>query len=173
MPVPTRSAKEKVFHRLFTIGVWVKGVDGILEIAGGLAFLAVGRTTLSNLIFSLTRQELIEDPDDRIANGLRHAFSHLSAGAKLFGSLYLLSHGVVKIALVAGMLRGKLWSFPTAMSILGVFIGYQIYRVCLHGSLGLVGLTMLDVIIVVLIWHEYRRARLGTSLPLAGKHKPG
>ncbi|MEO8426126.1 MAG: DUF2127 domain-containing protein [Verrucomicrobiota bacterium] len=156
----TNPAKEKILHRAFTIGVWVKGVDGILETIGGFLFLLVGRTALSNLVFTLTQHELLEDPDDRLANWLRHASGHLSSDARLFGSSYLLAHGRIKIFLVAGLLRAKLWSYPTAIASLSAFIGYQIYQASLRYSPGLVGLTMFDTIILALTWREYKRAKL-------------
>jgi uncharacterized membrane protein len=150
-----RSSREKWFRRLFKIGVLLKGVDGVLETIGGAVFLFMGREFLKGIVMALTRPELLEDPDDWIANSLRHAFNHLSASGKLFGSIYLLVHGAVKIFLVVALLRGKLWSFPTAAAALIVFMGYQLYRISVHFSWILVGLTVLDSIIVALIWHEY------------------
>ncbi len=150
-----KSFREKWLRRLFKIGVVLKGVDGLLETLGGTVFLCLGRTTLNHLVNMLTRPELLEDPDDLIANSLRHAFSHLSASGKLFGSIYLLVHGAVKIFLVVCLLRGKLWSFPTAMAVLVAFMGYQLYHLHVHFSWLLVGLTVLDSVILLLIWHEY------------------
>ena len=144
----------------------LKGIDGVLETVGGLVFLILKRSTLYNLVQRLTRPELLEDPDDLIANSLRHAFSHLSAGNKLFGSLYLLLHGAIKIFLVVYLLRGKLWSFPVAIAAIIAFIGYQIYHLTVHFSWTLVGLTALDVIIIFLVWHEY-------SYLKRRKEKPG
>ena len=40
-----------------------------------------------------------------------------------------------------------------------VFIGYQLYRIALQPSAGLVLLTAFDVVIVALTWREYRRQR--------------
>jgi len=40
-----------------------------------------------------------------------------------------------------------------------VFIGYQLYRIALWPSAGLVLLTAFDVVIVALTWREYRRQR--------------
>jgi hypothetical protein len=45
----------------------------------------------------------------------------------LFGAIYLLSHGISKVILVALVLRNKLWAYPWLMVLLGVFIGYQLY----------------------------------------------
>ena len=152
--------KEDWLHSLFTVGVWIKGLDGILETAGGILFLFVGRATVSNLVLSLTQHELLEDPDDWLANSLRHTFGHMSSGAKLFGSIYLVTHGLVKISLVLGLVREKLWSFPVAIAVLGGFIGYQAYRLTSHYSFGLGFLTALDLVIVALVWREYQSAKL-------------
>jgi uncharacterized membrane protein len=149
------SQREKWLRRLFRIGVLFKGLDGLLETIGGAVFLTVSRQMLNRLVIHLTRPELLEDPDDLIANALRHAFGHLSASGKFFGGVYLLVHGAIKIFLVVCLLRGKLWSFPTAIMALVVFIGYQVYHLSVHFSWILFFLTMLDIIIIMLIWHEY------------------
>jgi uncharacterized membrane protein len=43
--------------------------------------------------------------------------------------------------------------------VLLIFIGYQLYRIVLQPSVGLVALTVFDAVIVVLTWREYRRQR--------------
>lgn len=150
-----RWSRETWFRRFFQIGVVLKGLDGVMETVGGALFLAVSRTKLTHWVFLLTRPELLEDPDDWIANTLRHTFSHLSVGDKLFGSMYLLVHGAVKIFLVINLLRGRLWAFPVAIGAISAFICYQIYRLSVHFSWTLVALTVLDTIIIFLIWHEW------------------
>jgi uncharacterized membrane protein len=137
------------------MGVIIKGLDGALETIGGILFLLISRQTLNRLVINLTRPELLEDPDDSVANALRHTFNHLSTDGKIFGSIYLLVHGVVKILLVVCLLRGKLWSFPTAIAMILLFIIYQTYRLSTHYSWTLLFLTILDVAIIFLIRHEY------------------
>ncbi|MCL5096247.1 MAG: DUF2127 domain-containing protein [Candidatus Omnitrophica bacterium] len=158
--------REKTLHRLFIVGVWIKGFDGIMETVAGFIFLFVSRGTLISVLFSLTHPELMEDPDDWVANTLRHQFSQMSVGGKLFGGVYLLVHGLLKLFLVAGLLRGRLWSFPTGMIVLVAFIGYQAYRMLHHFSVGLAFLTVLDGLIIALIYNEYchsKRNRLTIS----------
>ena len=141
-------------HRLFTLGVWVKGADGILEIAGGALLLAAGPGTIGAVVRFLTQRELAEDPQDLVANALRHAVHGLGPHAQLFGTGYLIGHGIVKVGLVAGLLRGKLWSYPAALALLSIFIAYQLYRLTYAYSLPLLLLTAVDVVIVLLIWRE-------------------
>lgn len=151
-----QSSREKWLHRLFVVGITVKGIDGILETAGGALFLLLSRPALNQIVVLLTQHELLEDPDDLVANALRHAFSHLSANERLFGGAYLLAHGALKIFLVLCLLRGKLWSHPVAIAFLVLFVGYQVYRVSVHFSWGLTVLTALDVGVALLIWHEWQ-----------------
>jgi uncharacterized membrane protein len=40
-----------------------------------------------------------------------------------------------------------------------LFIGYQLYRIVLHPTAGLIALTVFDVLIVALTWREYRQQR--------------
>jgi uncharacterized membrane protein len=63
------------------------------------------------------------------------------------------------LALVAGLLRNKLWAYPASLMVLGLFMVYQVYRFFYTQSAGLVVLTVLDLIVMVLIWHEYGLVR--------------
>jgi uncharacterized membrane protein len=160
------SFREKWLHRIFVIGIALKGIDGVLETVGGALFLLINRPTLNRIVVLLTQHELLEDPDDLIANALRHVFSHLSAGGKLFGGVYLLVHGTLKIFLVLCLLRNKLWSYPVAIAFLAAFICYQVYRVSVHFSWGLTALTGLDLVVALLIWHEYRYLKRCGGVPV-------
>jgi uncharacterized membrane protein len=70
-----------------------------------------------------------------------------------------LSHGVVKLLLVVGLLRGKLWSYPASLVAMALFIAYQLYRFSITHGLGLIALTVFDIAMIWLIWHEWRVVR--------------
>ncbi len=150
---PTR---ERLLHVLYEIGIWFKGIDGVVEFIGGVLFLAASKALLTRWVIHLTQHELIGDPTDWIATHLRHAVAHLSSNTKVFASLYLVGHGATKILLVwVGLWRRKLWAYPTAIIVLSAFICYQLYRVLHRNSVMLIVLSSLDFIIVLLIWREY------------------
>ena len=71
----------------------------------------------------------------------------------------LLLHGAVKVVLVIALLLNKLWAYPCMIVVLLIFIGYQLYRIALNPSAGLIALTVFDALIVLLTWREYRRQR--------------
>lgn len=145
--------------RAFAVGIVGKGLNGAAELVGGVLLLFVSPDRLHRVVVALTQGELSEDPRDVIATHLLHTASGLTGRATLFGALYLLSHGVVKVILVAALLRDKLWAYPWMIAVLGVFIGYQLYRIALHPTVGLTALTVFDLVIVALTWRELRQQR--------------
>ncbi len=149
----------RLFHRIFTIGIWTKGISGVLEITGGILAFTVTKSTVIRVILLLTQQELVEDPQDAVATLLRHAVEHVTAGSKMFAGIYLIAHGAINMLLAIELLHKKLWSYPAAIGFLCLFIGYQAYRITLHHSFILTIATCLDMVIVLLIWNEYRVVR--------------
>ena len=52
--------------------------------------------------------------------------------------------------------RDLFWAYPAFIIALAALITYHSYRL-LHGvSIGLAALTVLDAVVLVLTWHEYR-----------------
>lgn len=145
--------------RLFVVGIVAKGLNGVVELVGGVLLLLVTPATLQRLASSWTHGELSEDPHDLVATHLLHTADGLTGTAVLFGAVYLLVHGLVKVVLVVAVLRDQLWAYPWLIVVLLLFIAYQLFRIALDPTAGLVGLTMFDAVIVVLTWREYRVQR--------------
>jgi uncharacterized membrane protein len=148
-----------LLDRAFAVGIILKGLDGVLEVVGGILLLVVSPTTIDQLSRFLTQHELSEDPHDFLATHLLHAAGSLTGSSLEFGALYLLSHGLIKIVLVAALLRDKIWAYPWMLVFLIVFIVYQIYRMTFAFSIGLLGLTIFDVVVVWLTYREYGKQR--------------
>lgn len=149
----------RALDRAFRISAALKGVDGALEIVGGVIFLVVSPTSIAALAKTLTQHELSQDPHDFIATHLLHAAGTLTRGSSLFAGLYLLGHGVAKVAVVIGVLREELWAYPTMIALLGAFIAYQLYRLAIHATIGVTLLTLFDAVLVGLTWREFQARR--------------
>jgi len=150
---------EHRIHQIFKVSVLLKGAHALIECAGGLALALVRTSTIAALVNRLTQEELIEDPNDFVATHLLTMAQNFSVSTQHFYAFYLLSHGIVKLFLVIGLLRGRLWSYPTSLVALGLFIVYQLYRFSYTHGVGLIVLTVFDLLVMGLIWHEYRLAR--------------
>jgi len=145
---------EQGIHDAYLLSIWLKGAFALAETALGLMLLYT--RSIVDFILELINNELIEDPNDFIATHFHNVFNP-TPEAQVFGGLYLVSHGVVKLFLVAGLLRNKLWSYPASIAVFVLFILYQLVRFARTHSIWLLVLTVLDVIVIWLIWHEYRR----------------
>lgn len=109
----------------------------------------------------LTQHEISQDPHDFIATHILAFGESLAHEQHLFASLFLLTHGAVKVALVVALLKQKLWAYPWALGILTVFLLYQAYILVAKPSFGIVFLTILDVVVILLVWREWRKVRAG------------
>jgi uncharacterized membrane protein len=58
---------------------------------------------------------------------------------------------------VAALLRNQIWAYPWMIVFLAVFIVYQVYRMTFAFSIGLLGLTIFDLVVVWLTYREYRK----------------
>src|SRR5262249_36267305 len=76
-----------------------------------------------------------------------------------FFAFFFLSHGIGKLLLVVGLLRGKLWSYPKSLIVFGFFFAFQLYRFSYPPGAGLIGITCLDFFVVGLIWRRFRIMR--------------
>jgi uncharacterized membrane protein len=146
-----------LLDQTFEVGIILKGLDGALEVLGGLLLLVLSPATIDQVVTSLTQHELSEDPNDFLATHLLKTAHGLTGAAVLFGAVYLLAHGMVKVILVAALLMNQLWAYPWTIAFLGVFIVYQLYRLSLQPSVGLTALTFFDAVIAWLTWREYRK----------------
>lgn len=154
-----REVDERRIHQIFEVSVWLKGAHALIECLGGVLLYFVTTSAIASWVNAFTQEELIEDPNDFIAGHLSQMASSFSVASKEFYAFYLLSHGLIKLLLVVGLLRGKLWSYPASLVALGAFMVYQVYRWSYTHSSGLLVLTVFDAVVMVLIWHEWRVVR--------------
>jgi len=148
---------DKAFH----ISLYLKGLDGLLEVLGGIILLIIKPDQIDRLANWLTQGELSKDPHDFIANHILKTAHHLTGGSLIFGAVYLLSHGILKIVLIVEVLRGRLWAYKALIVATALFVIYQVYRLAaVRFSAGLVLLTLLDLIIIYLTSKEYAKHKI-------------
>ena len=149
-----RTATDKAFR----ISLYLKGLDGLLETAGGILLLIVTPEQINHLARWLTQGELSEDPHDFIANHILKTAHHLTGASLAFGAAYLLAHGIVKIVLVFEVIRDHLWAYVGLIGVTALFVIYQVYRLVVDKfSVSLFLLTLFDLLIIYLTQKEYRR----------------
>jgi uncharacterized membrane protein len=151
--MPITDERQRIIHEAFEVGIVLKGLNAILEVVFGILLLF---TNVLGLVHLLIADALIEDPDNFFAMHLR-VLANPSHAAQVYGGLYLLGHGIVKIVLVAGLLRKKAWAYPASIAVLSLFILYEAVQFLHTHSMWLFALTIFDLALVWLVWQEYRR----------------
>ncbi len=160
-------------RRLFLWSLLLKGLDGVMELVGGIVLACVSRAAMINIVYAMTRGELSEDPHDFVATHLTTMASNLSGDSKNFAAYYLIGHGVLKLFLVICLLRNYRWAYPVGIFIMLGFIGYEGFRLSARPSILLGLLTAFDVAVVLIIYLEYRQVKSGQERPnLWGKMAP-
>ena len=155
----TSSGPSRRLNAVFRVSLVLKGLDGLLEITGGIALLFIAPRSLQELARWAVAHDLAGSPHDIIARHLLNSANDLSTSTTTFGAIYLLSHGVAKVVLVVLLLRDKLWAYPWMIALLIAFIVYQVYRFTYRPGPGLVLLTLFDAFVAWLTWREYTERR--------------
>lgn len=154
-PQPTQPSS--LFERAYMIGVGIKGFDGLIELLAGL-WLLISPASLHGLLTGLMgeAQEHQGKYAAFIAEYIAHIDKDLAKGGLIVVVIFLISHGVVKLALVYALLKKLLWAYPYALVVLIGFLVYQVYVFVLHPSIGMGVFALLDVAIIWLVWREWR-----------------
>src|SRR5580692_5106396 len=108
--------REKEIDQLFRIGVIVKGAISIVEIFSGILVLAIP-TLLLGIVISMSQDELMEEPGDFIATHSLQLAQQFSVSATAVIGVYLLSRGLIKLGLVAALLKNQLWAYPASLLV--------------------------------------------------------
>jgi uncharacterized membrane protein len=137
-------------HQLFVVSVALKGLHALIEIAGGLALYWLSTDAIVHWLYARAGES-----DDLVAR-----FARTFTGQEHhFYALYLVSHGALNLGIVAALLTRKPWAYPATFAVLALFIAYQLYRYSFTRDIGLIAISLLDLLVMALAWNEYRLLR--------------
>jgi uncharacterized membrane protein len=148
-----------ILKSTFRTGITLKGIDGILETIGGALLWFIRPSEMNALIRFVSQHELSCAPQNFIAVHLLGASRTLLSGNTMFASLYLLSHGATKVALVVALWMNELWAYPLTIFVFSAFSAYQMYQYIQTHSIAMLLLTILDVVVIFLTWLEWRERK--------------
>ena len=150
---------QSLLDKTYEVGIIIKGIDGLLELAGGILILALSPHTITGITAFLTQDALQENPHNFVALRIQTAGHHLATTSHAFAAAFLLTHGLVKVVLVTCLMLNKLWAYPWALGALGLFLVYQIYLLVTKPTFSMAFLSILDAVIIWLIWREWHKVR--------------
>lgn len=151
--------RAEIEHYIFWAVIFLKTADALFEVIGGVILIFISAETINQIVHGLVQPELAEDPRDVIVHFVLKYLGHISPSSKLFGVLYLLIHGTVKLFIVGALWLQQLWAYPLAGIVFMGFIVYQMIRFAYTYSIAMILLSILDVILIALLPPEYRRVK--------------
>ena len=133
-------------HQLFILSVVLKGVHAAIELAGGIALYLFSTDVVVGWLWEAGRSSASIAP-------FAHGFWRPEHE---FYAFYLVSHGIINGLIVGGLLLRKRWAYHATFVVLTLFIAYQLYRYSYTHDIGLIAISIIDVIVMALAWNEYR-----------------
>lgn len=146
------------FEAVYKVGVGIKGLDGFLELTAGLLLL-ISPHTLHVLLGAIVNEAGHHHGHVThfVATSIAHLDDDLARSGLTFLTIFLIGHGIVKLALVYCLLRRILWAYPYALGVLSLFLVYQLYALARDpSSVGMWLFTILDIVIIWLVWGEWK-----------------
>jgi uncharacterized membrane protein len=145
-----------LLHWLFEASLAIKGTLTALEAVAGLSLLFTPNPLIARFVFWLTHFEIAEDPTDTLATWTMRAVEQFPVGTQHLYALYLMGHGGLKLVMVYLLWRQVIWAYPAAMVVLAGFVVYQTYEFVHAGSPFLLLLALFDLVMIGLVWQEWR-----------------
>jgi uncharacterized membrane protein len=161
-----------VAHRGFLIGVIWKGIEGVFELVMAIALNFIKLETLRGTLVEYSLNHLTYDPNDWFSTHLLALAQQISLSQKIFTTLYLFAHGLLRIFMFITLIKKRKWAFPVSILLLALFFLYQCVHLAQHFSIGFALLATVDPIIGILVYLEFRRLYPHNTLLLKWRVHP-
>jgi len=157
-PLPKASPLVEWAYRVFLFG---QGLLGTVQFIGGAALAMAPSGSIPKLVDWLVKNELAQDPTDPIARTLFDWAAALGPGADGVYAIYLLGHGILNLFVVTSLFFRVQWAYHFAMTVLWGFVAFQLVEFAIQRDPLLLPLTIIDLLVIILVWLERRQTRNG------------
>lgn len=145
--------EERSVYHWFLFSILLKGGISVAEVVAGVVVLFIPPWIITSLVHALAAAA---SASPALSHLILEEAGHYTSGTAQFLSLYLLSRGLVKVFLIWGLLRNKLWAYPTSLVIMSLFVLYQFWQIAVDRSLLVVAITLFDFVVMYFIWREWK-----------------
>jgi len=147
--------KDTIINIGFYGGLAIKAVSALIEFIGGFLMIILSYGQLNRLIRLIALPKLREDPEDIVMNYFITFAQNFSLRSQHWVAIYMLLHGTTKLAVIWLLWKKKLWAYPPAVFVFGMFVTYETYSYMHSQSMIMLLIIVLDIAIIVLIILEY------------------
>jgi len=147
----------RVGHRVFLIGLVLKGLNALLELVAGTMLLVVPLEVLRGWTAAWVGW-LTSFAPPQWTPRLAAFVASMEPGAVAFVAWYFLSHGVLKAFVIGCLVKGKRWAYPLGIVVFVAFGVYQTWEYFRTGGVFYIVLDVLDLALIALTAMEWRHA---------------
>ena len=159
----------KVGHRVFQVGLVLKGINAFFELVFGSLLLVVPFETIRDWTAVAVGWGVSVLPEGWSGH-LAGALEHLHQGMVVFVAWYFLSHGIVKAFVIGCLFKGKKWAYPLGIAVFVAFGVYQTWEIFHGGGAFYWFLNVLDAALIGLTAVEWVHA--SKADPAVDKPRP-
>lgn len=160
------TSSEHQIYQLFKISIILKGLISLAEVILGTLLLIIPAQIIIELAQDFAVMAHNAGSYSSLLNRVATELDKFTGATVLFLAFYLLSRGLIKVGLVAALLKNKLWAYPASLGVLGLFVIYQTYKIIRAHSIFVVFLTLFDLVVMYFIWREFNVVRAKKNAPL-------
>lgn len=159
MPARHLDRLARWLHGSYLFGLGMQALIGTLQLSAAIILLVARQTDEMTEFAHWLKQLIRTTVPDPLAASLLSALHDFSVHPHAFWSIYLIGHGVLNLGVVAALLARRNWAYPASIVVLMVFIAYQMQRYVLTLAPVLLLLSAFDLVVIALVWREWREKR--------------
>jgi len=148
--------KKNILNIYFYLVLFFKALTSLMELVGGFLILIINHESINKIIRSVAIPELRKDPTDVLMINLVKFGNNFSINSQYSVAIFMMLQGVAKLIVIWLLVKKKVWAYPLAVLVFLAFITYEIYSFINSNSIIVLGATVIDVAIIVVIILEYR-----------------
>ena len=164
--------KDTIVDIGFYGGLAIKAINALLEFIGGLLLMLISNERLDQIIQLIALPVLREEPNHTLMNYLVIISQSFSSSTQNTVAIFMLLHGMTKLAVIWPLWKKKLWAYPPAVVVFGLFVAYEIYCYMQSPSVLLPILIIIDAAIIVMIILEYKHLKKEEQLRSSNVKRP-
>src|SRR4051812_19139709 len=108
---------EHTVYELFKWSVLLKGLISLGEVVVGALLLIVPSSVILAGVAQLRTLAGSGASYGAIAQHLLAEVDAVTTGTVVFAAIYLLSRGLIKLGLIIGLLKNKVWAYPSSLFV--------------------------------------------------------
>lgn len=154
MEIETKK-EEKQIYQLFKWSILIKGAISVAEVIVGALVMFIPVSVIMWMADYVVANIFAGDTQNFFAAEILSNAEALAGIGTLIIGAYLIARGGIKLGLIIGLLKNKLWAYPWSLIVIGLLVVFQVYELFKTLHLGIIFVTIFDLIVLYLIWREW------------------